>query len=709
MMPAGLAPHYARFRQVAIFGLVGVSSTAVHYGVALLLSQAMPLAYANPFGFLAAFLVSYLGHSHLTFAVAEGQRRHAERLPRFALVAVAGFCLTQAIVMALSALTGLPNWLILAIALVVVPVLTFIAAKFWVFGSKAAAPRRAPDPASARPPALSPAHSSTHPGALSSAATPALSSYGLAAGLALAFFALTYPHPLQFLLGDSVYFEIGDMPQHVTGWLFFAKDQWRWPLLTTQLVHPPQGIHIALTDSIPLAALLVKPFYAWLPENFQYFGLWHLINKLVLALGAVFLLRSLQQKSLVLALAAACLALLWPASLARLTHTALATHGLLLVALGLYFRSVATAGALHRHSLAFAALNSALLLIHPYLLAMSFAITLAAAADCGLQRRQALGAIEMALASLVAVGGLALLLGYGGSPSDTADTYRIFSMNLLSPVCGGALCAAVDATGGQYEGMNYLGLGCLLIVLLALVRWQGRAVERFVLRHPVFLLMLLGLTVYALSNQIFLGGEKIASYPLFAPLSVLTGIFRAAGRFFWPVGLSLLFLSLVYAFRGRSIWFTLPMLILALCLQWFDTQPLRQANLALLSMPRPFDYSGWNSLAIDRIDIDRPYGCDATIENMKYLYFQIVAARKGIAINTAYLARAQNDCRQETGADRLGPGVLSVFLDPPPAGPLADAIATGLATGSCFRWSYWKTILCLKGASPQDWQALRLP
>lgn len=129
---------FPQVRQFLLFGLVGASSTAVHYLVALALSQVMPLSWANPVGFISAFLVSYFGHSYLTFELEKAEQSHRKRLPRFALVAFGGFCMTQVIVVTLSSQSTQPNWLILAIALAVVPVLTFVAAKFWVFARQKA-------------------------------------------------------------------------------------------------------------------------------------------------------------------------------------------------------------------------------------------------------------------------------------------------------------------------------------------------------------------------------------------------------------------------------------------------------------------------------------------------------------------------------------------------------------------------------------------
>lgn len=690
--PNILTERLLRLRQFLVFALVGASSTAVHFTVALTLSQIMALTLANPVGFVTAFFVSYLGHTHLTFDVQKAHRSHRQRLPRFALVAFGGFCLTQVIVVTLSSYSALPNWLILAIALAVVPIMTFLAAKFWVFEPKSIIEKK-----DARQ---------------SAEAHKAIFAYGCASCLAVSFFFLTYSRPLEFLQGNSVYFEIGDLPQHVTGWLLFAKDAWRWPLLKTELIDPPRGAHIALMDSIPLAALLLKPFQPWLPENFHYFGLWHLLNKLALACGAVFLLRSLRQTNPLVGVAGACLVLLLPATVTRMPHTALASHGLLLVALGLYFKTVEEEQLERRHSLAFMGLNGALLLIHPYLLAMAFPVLLAAAADRVIRYGDWRNSLAMVITSLGFVALLALLLGYGGSPGDESDTFRIFSMNLISPFCGGALsfCSSIDATGGQYEGLNYLGAGVLLITLVAILRWNGKALGRFVSTHPAFLLLLAGLTVYSLSNHIYFGPYEIISYPLFFPLSALAETFRASGRFFWPVGFSILFLSLAYGLKDRKIQFALPLLTIAIGLQWLDTKPFRDANDAILSIPRPFDYSVWQSFKpqFEGIAIDTLYGCDAGIENMKYQYFQMVAAYRAVPINTAYLARSANDCSAGARSALLQPATLHVFFSSPKTQALAAEISRGLVEGSCMFWDKWKTTLCLKGAQMQDWQGLHL-
>lgn len=121
-------------RQLATFGLVGIAATAVHYFTALAVSFVLPLAYANPFGFLAAFGVSYIGHLRLTFRIDDQESNHGPRLMKFFAVAFAGFLVGQgALLGMLSRFPMLPEWLVLMLAVGIVPVTTFLVSRFWVF------------------------------------------------------------------------------------------------------------------------------------------------------------------------------------------------------------------------------------------------------------------------------------------------------------------------------------------------------------------------------------------------------------------------------------------------------------------------------------------------------------------------------------------------------------------------------------------------
>lgn len=540
-----------------------------------------------------------------------------------------------------------------------------------------------------------------------SAAPRAGAVYLAAALLGILFFFLIYSDPFAFLVGEGSYFEVGDAPQHVSGWLLYAKDAWRWPLLTTQLFAPPQGTHIALTDSIPLAALVFKPLFPLLGENFHYFGLWHLFTKILQATGAVYLLRSLGQRGWVAGLAGAALALMWPSMLFRLQHTALMTHGVLLYALGFYFRTVREQWGVRRTTGHFAGLSLASLLIHPYLFAMVFPIFGAACLDRWGPSRDWRSLWSALIACSAAVGLPALALGYASAGGGGGGGFEIYSMNLLSPICGGSLgpCGFQDATGGQYEGFNTFGLGALALIGLALgIHFFNRGSSARSSARPMALIaVLIALTLYALSGHIYLGQWQLTALSLPYPMDRLTMIFRASGRFFWPVSYAVVFIAFAVAMRRpRLMAIALPLILLV---QWADTAGLRAGTAAALTAPAPFDYTGWTTLAdrIDRIEIVPEFGCEPAIENMKYMYFQIVAGRLGVPINTGYQARSSALCEK---SDETVPqtGTLLVDLRPVAQEPSAQS---ALPSDQCARWTSWDgPILCLEGASQDDWLAL---
>lgn len=121
------------FRQLLAFAGIGVAATVTHYLVALIFSHWVSVFYANPAGFAVAFSVSYIGHMRITFRLPPGDRRHAQRLPRFIVMAGCGFLLSQSILVIVSEGLKLASWAALAISTAVIPAATFIGARFWVF------------------------------------------------------------------------------------------------------------------------------------------------------------------------------------------------------------------------------------------------------------------------------------------------------------------------------------------------------------------------------------------------------------------------------------------------------------------------------------------------------------------------------------------------------------------------------------------------
>jgi putative flippase GtrA len=132
----------AEFWRLARFSLVGATATIVHIGVAM---GAVAVAGTNPtvgsmIGFVAAFLVSYVGHFRFTFAVAG---RYRDYLSKFAVNSLASFILSTGAVWVATAILGVDYRPALIALAVIVPICNYLVNRFWVFlqpGSGAAGP-----------------------------------------------------------------------------------------------------------------------------------------------------------------------------------------------------------------------------------------------------------------------------------------------------------------------------------------------------------------------------------------------------------------------------------------------------------------------------------------------------------------------------------------------------------------------------------------
>jgi len=114
------------------FGLVGVTATAVHVLVVWLLLELtqLPVLAANFFAFLTAFCVTFLGNYYWTFA-RQGDPRQA--LKRLFSVSFAAMVVNNVVLVWLVGRGWLSEFHSALVALAVIPVITFLASRLWVF------------------------------------------------------------------------------------------------------------------------------------------------------------------------------------------------------------------------------------------------------------------------------------------------------------------------------------------------------------------------------------------------------------------------------------------------------------------------------------------------------------------------------------------------------------------------------------------------
>jgi hypothetical protein len=472
-----------------------------------------------------------------------------------------------------------------------------------------------------------------------------------------------------------------DFGKDVLGQLYFFSQSWSsgspGSFLIDRRLNAPWGASIAMTDSIPLLAVLAKLLRPVLPAFDQTISIYQAAAWVLQPVAAVFALRSAGERRWLPALAVAVLAVSMPTFLFRLWHAALTGHCFLLAMLGLYLRIMRGS----RPALACAcALQVLLLLVHPYLMFMGSALLVAAPLSLYLRGepwRRTLLAVAASTGVMLLVG---QLLGYWGAGSDGGFGY--YSMNLVAPfwptfstLAPGIPFVHADGTGGQADGYQYLGLGLLGLLAVSAVGWP--AWWTHIRRHPGLAIVCIGLSVLAITNWVFFMHTRILHVPL---PSMLFSQVRGSGRLFWPVAYALLITSSIVTLRIFPRGGSLVLLALSL-VQFADAQQLRRIDHADLANPTPYPFDRQRLAGIlmahDRLTLLPTFPCNGggLDTNVDLLW---IAGRTRMTTNGMYMAREAHarDClpRDALGS-RPGPGEIRVIL--PGFRPMLAALPNG--------------------------------
>lgn len=551
----------------------------------------------------------------------------------------------------------------------------------------------------------------------------AIHAYLLTLSIALLFIA--YMFPLSFLSGNSIIFDpnYSDNSLHMASWWFYAQDSWHFPLLLTERTNFPEGQNIAFTDSIPIVALFFKAlmtlFPTLLPKHFHYFGWWVGLVFILQAVSSTFLARILGITKLFPTFTITIFALTWPPIHIRYPHAALMMQSIIIFTLALYFLGRNKIWSSNAVIYTFVILNVIALTVHPYFLPISFGIFFAFLVDQKLVTKNVSWTKQCVwlLFVLLILGCVGFLLGYfqpntyGGGYGDH------YSFDLLSPFCGNTKwshCNFVkgDITARQFEGFNYFGIGLIfLIPCILFLKW--RAIPKLIHQYPAFILIILGIFIFSISNHVRLGDVELFTFPIPSWLVWITGTFRAAGRFFWVIGYLILFVTLTTILK-KNTWPIVALASIALVLQVADEAPSLKKIKKELSKPNAYSYAEWESLMnqVDNVNIYPVLGCTSDkFEQVNAWATYQVAGYYGKLINTAYSARINIDCK-------VSKKLLDAELKPRhlylighltksfnlartenqfPA-PFQDA----MKRGECV--TRLDGMLCLQGSTPEFWQ-----
>jgi len=134
MCPDGNLIHHVRKEVLTMsrFALVGIVATCVHISVVWVLIERFDVEtlLANLFAFLTAFIVSFTGQYLWTF---RSKQSWHSALRRFFPVASFGFVLNNIVLITLLDMRLMSDSLAAIISACVIPVVTFLAGRFWAF------------------------------------------------------------------------------------------------------------------------------------------------------------------------------------------------------------------------------------------------------------------------------------------------------------------------------------------------------------------------------------------------------------------------------------------------------------------------------------------------------------------------------------------------------------------------------------------------
>lgn len=381
-----------------------------------------------------------------------------------------------------------------------------------------------------------------------------------------------------------------DPPTYQLGWEFFRHTPWvQFPLGANPDYGMALGSSIVFSDSLPLFALPFKLLDPWLPETFQYFGLWILTCFVLHAVFAYLLLSRFSDNRYLLILGTGLL-LLMPAYLMRMTiHMVLAGQWLLLAGFYLYFAE-------RFRGRFWVGLLIVATMTHAYLLVMLGAIWAADLLQRLLKREHDIAKCLLRIAAGIApVVLLMWLLGYfmlGPSPVAPQGYLR---MNLLSLVDSrgdwSRLLPDLQTDFWDSDGFAYMGAGMLVLLALAPVLvWRKTAHAMH--RHSTWplILMSLSLLLIALTNTVNIGPYTAVQFDLPELVTRAYQTFRSPGRLFWPAYYLLGVITIVLVCLRLPAKAALPVLSVALAVQLYDLSKM---------LPRIHDYftqeTSWQS------------------------------------------------------------------------------------------------------------------
>jgi heme exporter protein D len=474
---------------------------------------------------------------------------------------------------------------------------------------------------------------------------------------------------LDFTYTDWIMRGFWDTSVHYLGWKLFRNSAWYFPIGLMDNVVYPFKISMLYSDSIPLFAIIFKLFSFVLPANFQYFGLFGIVCYILQGGIGALIVRKIGGNTVQSIIGSLFFTLSTILMLRFGFHPALCGHFIILLCILAYLENnnyslkkqifiwgglLALSASIHLYFIPMIIIFLFFYLIREYTITKNIKnqiIVFGASLFILIATMFCLGAfsfVEVKDASAEGLGVYSANLNSFINPQPF--TLNISDMPLVTEGISRFIKNMLVATGGQYEGYAYLGLGIILLFTVVIFQLfqRNRSVLKTIKKQSALLIIgiLLSFLIFSLSPTVTFNQYKLFTYPVIKPVERLWATFRCTGRMTWPIVYIIMIFCIWRAIKQFSVKKSILVLSVFLLIQWADLKPwyVSKGNNYKTKvtwqseLPSPV----WNGLA-NKYKHFFFMGDYATFWNYKFLSFLNLAGDHKITVNDAFLARKNSE------------------------------------------------------------------
>ncbi len=395
----------------------------------------------------------------------------------------------------------------------------------------------------------------------------------------------------------------GDFTVSYLGSVFYRMDEWRWPIFTHVNLAYPYGISVHGTDGSPLLSLIFKFFHKafGMSPEVQFVGVWMFFCYILQAIASVLIFRHAFKNKFYIVVGSLFFVSA-PIMMTRVfVHINLMCHFIVLFTLLIYLNNRLT----KKEWIWMGVLYSFGILTCPYFLPIiSGFFFILMYQKFWIEKTLSLQNLIKGLLFLAAVFGIWFyLLGMVSTEQNLASGgWRTLGLNLtalFNPIWSQSQVFNTLTPAADFDADNYFGFGLLILLLISFPSVKQLFSSENLKRNYPLALLLLGLTLFALSSQVKLGTAVVLDYKPGALIDWLGNVFRYSGRFFWPVWYLLAFFIIkrfVVRFPKGAFVF-LPLLLIV---QIWDLYPTYKSKSDFLYIspkePLPMVSEEWDRL-----------------------------------------------------------------------------------------------------------------